>query len=1123
MKNSSNTRIVIGADASKRLQIARKWIEAHARDAEILLIAHSAEAATDLQLAVVSATGARFGVRRFTLNILAARLAQHALARAGTTPASNLSFNAVVARAIHSLQSEKGQLGYFAPVATQPGFPVAMAKTLEELRMNEVPPESLLQLARGGKDVGAIAALVDQELKQSKLNDRALLYRTAIDSISAPENEVYIGRPLLLLDVAVQSRLESKLIAKLAANSPDVFSTVPEGDERTIIVLEQALGMVKEIQSGGIDRETVEITKENESGGIDGQPPAIMNGRRTPRSLSFAKQHLFQSTAPSRTPLDESLSLQSWPGEPRECIEIVRSIQEEAARGVPFDQMAVLLNCPREYRAHLEEAFSRADIPAYFVKGTTAPDPAGRAMLALLSCAADGLSARGFAEYLSLGQVPQPDTISDSESQWVGPGDELVTSQLLGESVEPEAPAPDEVYADPNAVIVIEGALRAPARWERLLVDSAVIGGKDRWVRRLEGLAQELKLRIAETAPEEEAKLESIKTQLRDLEALRAYALPLIGRLAALPTSAIWGEWLAHLRALAVNALRYPEGVLSTLADLEQMARVGPVDLYEIQLVLGPRLHDLAIKPAKHRYAAVFVGPIDSARGLSFKVVFVPGLAEKMFPRKIVEDAILPDAQREQVARGVLTNRRHQLELERLALRIAIGSARERAYLSYPRVDVQQSRPRVPSFYALEALRAAEGALPGFEEIASRAESKTRARLGWPAPERPQAAIDEAEYDLALLAGLIEAETSEATGRAHYLLAANQHLARALRGRSRRWLRRWTPNDGLVDPDELGRESIASHQFSKRSFSATAMQHFASCPYRFFLSAILRLQLRQEPAALESIDPLTRGSLFHETQFVVLTEMKASGLLPLDPASLRTAFQMVDEALDRLAGEYEDRLAPAIPRVWLDGINSIRADLREWLRRMADTEDGWLPDKFELSFGLTEDRGPRDSDPDSVSEPVEVIGDLKLRGSIDLIERHASGKYRVTDHKTGKARAERNTVVGGGKYLQPLLYALAAKKLLTRDVESGRLYYCTADGGYEDRVVPLNQFNLETLNAVLMTIRQGLADAFLPAAPDERACDWCDYLAVCGAFEEMRTRKKPPDRLVQLRGIRKLP
>jgi len=1130
-------RIEVSWDAAVRQQIARDWMRAYPSFTEVLVIAHSSEATSDLQLQVVSSLGSWFGMKRFSLNALASRLAQSALVQRGTAPASNLSFTAVVTRAIHSLQSE-GRLTYFAPVAMRPGFPIAATRTLEELRMNQVPTESVALLPRGGNDLAAIAELVNQELDRPKLADRAAIFQAAIDSILDPLNAGYIRIPMLLLDVAVRNQLESELIGKLAAVSPHVMATVPYGDQRTIDYLEESLRCKSKHSltiAGGGDRSSNGLLFEDD--------PAS----ETQNSLSLVKQHLFEEFTSNPKPLDQSVQLRNWPGEPRECVEIVRSIQNEATRGVPFDQMAVLLNCPGEYRSHLEESFSRAQIPAYFVHGTTAPDPAGRAMLALLSCAAEGLSARAFAEYLSLGQVPDAEADKSFESQWVAPRD-----QLLANSTEQEQPGKNTTIAplvvDPEASSIIEGALRTPARWERLLVDSAVIGGKERWDRRLKGLARELLLRVEETAPEEEAKLESLRKQLLDLGCLQTYALPLIERLDNLPERTTWGEWLHHLQELAVNALRYPQGVLATLAELEPMAEVGPIDLHEVQLVLGPRLHDLRVDPAVRRYAAVYVGPADSARGLSFQVVFIPGLAERMFPQKVVEDPILPDQQRLHIQPMNLTTRRDLLENERLSLRVALGAARERVYLSYPRVDVQQSRPRVPSFYALEALRAAEGVLPGFEEIAARAETATRARLGWPAPESAENAIDEAEYDLSVLATLIGANDENVTGRAHYLLTANNHLARALRGRTRRWLRRWTPNDGLVDVDELGLQSIAKHQFSARSFSATALQNFASCPYRFFLSAILRLDLRQEPAAIETIDPLTRGSLFHEAQFEVLTNLKAERLLPVgavlrgrrSPAEdivsreegrprstaptdvVERAFHLVDRALDRLAVEYEDQLAPAIPRVWQDGINGIRADLREWIRRMADPDDEWIPDKFELSFGLT-DRGPRNSDPNSVADPVEIVGDFKLRGSIDLIERHPSGKFRVTDHKTGKARAGKSTVVGGGKHLQPLLYALACAKLLHKQVESGRLYYCTADGGFEERVVPLNEINLQTISSVLSTIRQALANAFLPAAPDDGACDWCDFLAVCGGLEEIRTAIKPRDRLVQLKGIRDLP
>ena len=1091
MNVTGKKSIEVAADAGTRLQRARDWIAAYPHDREILLLANSSEAANDFYLTIVQAAGSWFGIKRLTLDALAARLAQLSLTASATAPTSRFSFIAIVARAIHLLVS-RNALGYFAPVAAKPGFPVAVARTLSELRMNEVDLGTLARLPRGGKDLAAIAAEVEQQLEAANLADRARIFRAALES--AEENSTFVGLPLLLLDVAPDSWLETDLLRKLSDRAPAILATAPQGDERAIDALQRALGCLSNQQEGS----------------------------NAKSSLAIARQHLFQDSAPPRSTLDDTVRLQSWPGEPRECVEIVRNIQTEAARGVPFDQMAVLLNAPSEYRSHLEEAFSRAEIPVYFSHGSTAPDPAGRAMLALLGCAADGLSARGFAEYLSLGQVPELDALKILE--WVPPRDDLMAgASAIPEESEDETQMQPELFAqDKTGSSVIEGTLIAPTRWEQLLVESAVIGGQDRWKNRLSGLAEELEIHRREIDPEEQARVQSIEKQIRDLNALRSYALPLIERLGRLPRNGPWTEWLAHLRELAGNALRNPESVLATLAELAPMGPVGPVGLYEVQLVLQTKLRDLSIKPSNRRYGAVYVGSVDSARGLSFRIVFVPGLAEKIFPKKIVEDAILPDEQRTGVGGGRLAIRRDQLNRERLSLRIALGAASERAYLSYPRIDLQQSRPRVPSFYSLETLRAAEGELPGFEQIAARAEATSRARLGWPAPQDPEVAIDDAEYDLALLAGLFEVKGEERIGRAHYLLTANKHLARTLRGRSRRLLRRWTPNDGLVDPDELAIQSLAAHQFSARSFSATALQNFANCPYRFFLSAILRLEMREEPAAIEVIDPLTRGSLFHETQFEVLTEMKAKGLLPLREKDIPEAFTLVDGALDRIAAEYESKLYPAIPRVWQDGINSIRVDLREWLRRMAESSEGWVPDKFELSFGLS-DRGPRESDPDSVADPVEIVGDLKLRGSIDLVERHVTGKYRVTDHKTGKARAERNTIVGGGKHLQPLLYALACQKLLGQPVESGRLYYCTSDGGYEDRVVALDEYSRGIVTEVLTTVRQSLTEGFLPLAPEEDACMWCDFLAVCGGFVEPRTAIKPQSRLVQLKRVRELP
>jgi CRISPR/Cas system-associated exonuclease Cas4 (RecB family) len=158
-----------------------------------------------------------------------------------------------------------------------------------------------------------------------------------------------------------------------------------------------------------------------------------------------------------------------------------------------------------------------------------------------------------------------------------------------------------------------------------------------------------------------------------------------------------------------------------------------------------------------------------------------------------------------------------------------------------------------------------------------------------------------------------------------------------------------------------------------------------------------------------------------------------------------------------------------------------------------------------------------------VRDPVPVIAALTLRGSIDLVERHARGALRATDHKTGRARTKEGVVVAGGQALQPLLYALACERLLDEPVEAGRLYYCTADGGYQERVVPLDEHGRATVATVVEIVGRGLADGFPPAAPAARACEWCDYRPVCGPYEETRTARKPREKLADLAKLRSLP
>src|SRR5205814_5025662 len=96
---------------------------------------------------------------------------------------------------------------------------------------------------------------------------------------------------------------------------------------------------------------------------------------------------------------------------------------------------AIRLRHPDAYLPLVEDALRRAGVPGYFTHGTIRPDPSGRAFLALLDCATEGLSASKFAEYLSLGQVPIVDESGappEPAGIWVAPEDDAQLSLNLG-------------------------------------------------------------------------------------------------------------------------------------------------------------------------------------------------------------------------------------------------------------------------------------------------------------------------------------------------------------------------------------------------------------------------------------------------------------------------------------------------------------------------------------------------------------------------------------------------------------------------------------------------------------------------------------------------------------------
>jgi ATP-dependent helicase/nuclease subunit B len=1109
-------RVFLSASAAVRLSGARRFVLDSSPDTEFLIVAASRAAADDFAHGIARARGATFGMHRLSLTQLAARLAAPLLARDRLSATTPLGVQAVAARSLFDAW-RAGALSYFAPVADTPGFPRALARTLEEVSLALVPAAVLRRLGDGGGDLAALLERFDEQFHTASAVDRSRFLLAAARA-AAERTNPYANCRLLLIDVPITNATEREFVEALVARAPDACATTPEGDDASRDALDR-MGVI-------------EASESSDAAETRGGSPVA--------SLDRVRRYLFSRTAsPPAEPLDE-IELFSAPGEGRECVEIARRVLREARRGVPFDRMAIALRSPQHYAGLLEHALGRAGIPTYFERGTRRPHPAGRAFLALLRCAVDNLSARGFAEYLSLGQVPEAgnsptDAFPSSSDEVFGvAGDRSESDARENEHDEEEH---DEKDASGRR------AVRAPWKWERLLADSRVIATGERWERRLTGLVHECELQQQELARTDPGspRIDQLTRKIEDVRQLAAFALPIVRRLGDWPARAMWGEWLERFEELASSVLKRPDRVLRVLADLSPMGSIGPIELEEAAEVLALRLASIETERPARRYGRLLVTTPTQLRGRSFDVVFVPALAERLFPQKPREDPLLLDDARAmidgfdvsggpekvrstEVGRAVsnpaaLVTQAVRADLEKLQLRLAIGAAESRLYVSFPTVEVGDGRPRVPSLYALEVWRAMTGRVPSADELQQIASRASRATLAWPAPSDREEAIDPLEHDLSTLRHLVGEPDDRARGRAQYMLQLNDCLQRSVRERYMRGKRAWSHWDGITEMTERLKPVLDSYRLGARAYSLSALQKYSACPYQFFLSAICRMRPADDLEPLQRMDPLTRGSIFHAVQASFYRRVKRVGALPV-AAHRERALTLLDEALAEIAAHEYEQLAPAIDRIWNDEIAALRRDLRLWVYEIAATAAGaWTPKWFEWSFGL-KDAG---RDEESRAEEVVIDGRFRLHGSIDLVEERANGDLRVTDHKTGKYRGKDHMIVDGGAALQPVLYSMALESATGRPVVEGRLYYATTDGGYRDVQIPLTPQARRMGVEVLEIVDRAIEVGFLAPVPREKACAWCDFRLVCGPTAQHRIGRKSSEPLADLLDLRRKP
>ena len=287
------------------------WLAAHSPSQQILIIAANREAAAEIvrQAVLDSETGASFGWNRVTSGRLAAEIAGDVVVEKKLVPITRFATDGLMARVIQDLRASGG-LGRYAAVAQYPGFARAVGATIEELRLGLISAERIDEEAPG---LAEMAVKYGTALASARLADGALLYEIATRRLKAGESHPWIGLPILVLDVAIESGAEAEFLAALMERAARTFATVPSGDE----------GTAERLKTAGF---AVEVASQS---GAD--------------ALSRLQAHLFEESLPAKGDLGDGILLFSAPGESRECVEIARRLLNHAEKGVPFDRMAVLL------------------------------------------------------------------------------------------------------------------------------------------------------------------------------------------------------------------------------------------------------------------------------------------------------------------------------------------------------------------------------------------------------------------------------------------------------------------------------------------------------------------------------------------------------------------------------------------------------------------------------------------------------------------------------------------------------------------------------------------------------------------------------------------------------------
>jgi RecB family exonuclease len=383
----------------------------------------------------------------------------------------------------------------------------------------------------------------------------------------------------------------------------------------------------------------------------------------------------------------------------------------------------------------------------------------------------------------------------------------------------------------------------------------------------------------------------------------------------------------------------------------------------------------------------------------------------------------------------------------------------------------------------------------------------------------PSRAIDTIDFHLASVEQTLA--TGEPTSLG-YLPMTAPFFSRALHAAHQRWdVPQLTVFDGMIE-NQSARTVLHERLFPSREIlSASALETYARCPFRYFLGAGLGLTQQEDPEQVFTLQPRDRGALLHDILQDFFSRLRQTGRLPVVTQERAVLQALLRQVTEEHLQTFARSKATGFRLLWELEQERIRERLALLLEREYETAGDFLPTAFEAHFGAdVPDESATFFPTAPVKFALETAEEISLHGRIDRIDLSAdSRRARLLDYKTGKPVRGR---FAGGTALQLPLYLFAARALRP-DLEWVAAQYVSVNQT-GSRDVPLFTADtwpesLQTLRQVVTTLVQGIRLGCFVATPD--SCYPCPFPLICGAQIEARAVRKQSDpRLAPLRRVK---